>query len=326
MSINRRPSNRRGLTRTEVVVSSVLLLLAFMVGAPWLYQQRLQSRRTLCENRQWEIALAMQRRANTEGEFPGYRNLLAVDHEGTRRDTSWVLPILPHLLYDDETEKPGPYLGLATEHGPAGPEATRGRQPDEYLPELVCPDDSPNGEDRRAAWLSFVVNTGMPDAPASDAFPSDWLANGVFFDQFREVPPEQESQRHSTLDTVDQLTLLLSENVDSGYWTDTGEAQLGFVWRPQDVPAGVVAGPRPLRINRRRGEGDGSIVFARPSSRHVGGGVNVTLVSGATQFLSEKVNQLVLARRMAANGTELRWPGSDVSVDSPYRREVGKPE
>ena len=184
----------------------------------------------------------------------------------------------------------------------------------------MCPDDPPPDLPATPNWSSWIVNAGMPDAPPSPDFPADWPANGVFLDLF--TPGAARPTGRTSAAFIEQhdglaSTLLLSENVDSGLWTDHGEAQVGFVWI-----AGIHNGlPDPgdqlLRINQLIGQGDGSIRFARPSSRHRGG-VNVVYASGAFQFLNEDIDYLVFARLMITDSHGAKIPGSDRPVPPPY--------
>jgi prepilin-type processing-associated H-X9-DG protein len=186
-----------------------------------------------------------------------------------------------------------------------------------YIPELVCPADSPEKGKPTGAWLSYVANSGMPDVAGTD-FPPDWPANGPFLDRFA-VPLGDDV----SLDWIDKhdgtgQTLMLSENLDASKWTDTDEARVGFVWVANVVDGEPDPGGELLRINADRGLGDGSIRFARPSSNHPGG-VNVMYCDGRSEFLTESVDYLVLVRLMTPDDLALKLAGTDEPVEAPFR-------
>jgi prepilin-type processing-associated H-X9-DG protein len=184
---------------------------------------------------------------------------------------------------------------------------------------LACPDNRPDKENASPNWLAWVANSGLPDVPNQADFPPDWPANGVFLDHFSRPPGADYQVSLAYLNEHDgaEHTLLLSENVDAGLWTDADEPRVAFVWA-----ANLVNGePSPqnvlFRINRRRGEGDGSLPFARPSSYHAGG-VNAAFCDGATRFLSENVDYMLFCRLMTPDGTGLKQPGSNKPIAAPY--------
>src|SRR5205807_539478 len=100
--------------------------------------------------------------------------------------------------------------------------------------------------------LSYVCNTGMIDGPGTPAtgsaiaYSRDFKENGVFHDLFQGNPqnPAMASQRLpmvrmtkqfiSSADGV-QMTLMFSENLDAGNYTDQYEHQVGFIWNPGQV-------------------------------------------------------------------------------------------
>jgi hypothetical protein len=107
-------------------------------------------------------------------------------------------------------------------------------------------------------------------------------------------------------------TLLLSENLDSGDWTDHEETRIGFLWvaRFQDGPA---SWEKPLlQINQQGGtaQGSGKLAFARPSSRHPGG-VLVVFASGRSMFLNANIDYRVYTYLMTSDDGQLKRPGFD---------------
>ena len=309
-------NHTRGIAVREVVVIAVILSLALIVVLPYVYTQVGETRRVRCQQRQMGLAAALREYNATRGELPGYRNLLAVDASGRRQPTGWVFPLLPSLAKvnvletfspksaeTEHAEKSARYLKIHETHGPQGPDATRGSPPQVYLADLVCPDNRPEDVSETSTAMSYVVNCGMPDADFAGGGPADLAANGVFFDRFVD-PATAVVMTLEDVEAGDGLaeTLLLSENVDAGNWTDSSEPQVGWVWMPG---AGEDAAPPEedlLSINHGTGAGDGSYRFARPSSHHPGG-VNAAYCDGRVEFLAETIDYLVYRRLMTSSST-----------------------
>ncbi|HUE74972.1 MAG TPA: DUF1559 domain-containing protein [Pirellulaceae bacterium] len=320
---------RRGLSRAEVVTLIAVGLIGAAVLLPYLAQSQRTARRVACSARQADAAMTMLFAAELRAgqEFPGYANELAVDAAGQRQKIGWVFSLLPYLNRqpDPKTGKPpgpdvlGPWHPLVQQYGPQGSDAGRGKLPADYIPELICPDDPRADQRPREAWLSFVANCGLPDAKPTDEFPADWPANGIFLERFLDRDPA----RAMTWKFIEErdgasYTLLLTENIDAGKWTDASEAQVGFLWHPGTAqgkhdPAGPV-----LFINQDRGQSDGTVHFARPASRHERG-VNVAYADGHTNFLAEEIDFRIYAAQMSPDGQNAAWPGSDKPLDPPWR-------
>jgi prepilin-type processing-associated H-X9-DG protein len=136
-----------------------------------------------------------------------------------------------------------------------------------------------------------------------------------------------------------QNTILISENVDAGNYTDQTEAKLGIIWNGTGT---VNTGQSPpnlnppddnMRINRGIGMSDlqgGSVqtsassatqqqsstqssptgsVFARPSSYHPNG-VNMVFCDSHLKFVSDQIDYYVYAVLMSSNGQRVRKPGT----------------
>lgn len=341
MTIAKQSRTRRGIRAREIVVTAALLGLLGMAGIIWLNHQRVRSRRQFCEMRQIQLVHAMWGYEQLGGHFPGYRNHQAIDAAGESVATGWVFPVLPYISSmpgdfqveqserwfhelrsnEERDEIPlGPHADVHREYGPTAEEATRGAMPSLRLPELICPANRPREDE--PTWMSYVVNSGMPDAAASADVPADWRANGVFMDRFPvgkaiSLPVDLAYvEKHNGLGH----TLLFSENVDSGLWTDSDEPLVGFVWVANLVDDKPDPGDKLLRVNQRIGEGDASHLFARPSSWHPGG-VNVAFCSGRTMFLSEDVDYLAYTRMLMSDSSNIRYAGTMEFVKSPYRRD-----
>lgn len=318
-----RSRRRPALTRTEVLFLIAFAALAFALLFPYVYRQRLMQRRLWCEKRQIEVSKAILGYEDVAHHFPGFRNLQAESALGSNQSTGWVFPILPYLGREADRANPATYEDLFAAHGPDGPDATRGQPPDAFLMELVCPDHRPASASDRSNWLGWVVNSGLPDVQNDKGIPPDWPANGVFLDYVSRKPAAdyQVSLEYVNKHDGAEHTLLLSENIDAGRWTDFEEPKVAFVWvanlvNGEPSPQGAL-----FRINRRRGEGDGTVQFARPSSYHRGG-VNVVFCDGSTQFLSETMDYTLFCRLMTPNGASVKMAGSEEPVPAAYRQGI----
>lgn len=291
----------------------ILLIGVALVSAPLLVRWRADARRNFCQYRQFKTGQAILAFENLAERFPGYREPQAIDRDGKPRAISWVFPLLPLLDYDKRKPNPAPWEHLFRKYGREGPAATRGQAPKVRISTLWCPE----GRSEQTARTFWVVNAGMPDAPPPTELAADWAANGVFFDQLR-VP--RVTLRAEAIEKADGLnqTLLLSENLDAGLWSDSAEPQVAFLWTTD------AGGPPIHAINERRGKGDGSVAFARPSSWHVGG-VNAVFCSGRVQFVAEKITPVVWAQMMSSDDRGTQQPGSLQPLKPPYRRDTIAP-
>jgi len=319
-----RGTNRGGAAFTLVEVLVVLAIVATLVALllPAVNATRAAARRYQCIANQEQLALAMLLYEQSRGYFPGYRNLQADHPDNGLTETGWVFSLLPYLERSD----------LAELYGPGGDREAE--VPDQRLDMLVCPvdwlaDSATPGKPIRTA-MSYVVNAGMADAPlplvkqSTASLPRDLATNGVCHDLFpvshaitlgtdrKLVPKSKVSIVFLNRGDGTTSTLLLSENVDSGNWTDSTERLVGMVWHPRvedSSDAERASAPTPpmgARINELLGESQTISVapqgshFARPSSLHPGG-VVATFCDGHTQFLSEKISYRIYAQLMTPN-------------------------
>ena len=323
-----------GLTRMELVVVSLVALMAAGIIVPYILQKRVVQRRLFCEMRQTHTGFALIQFESASGAFPGHVNLQAIAEDGQRQPASWVFPALPYLhpsgvqvTLDESTGKfriqapeqmnPTPYAETHDRYGPRGEQDDRGKSPEMLIKELVCPADRPPAATVHPSRMSFVANTGMPDAVATEEIPADWPANGVFTDQFSEIGKIAKSVSMRFLHNHDGAshTLMLSENVDAGAWTDVAESLVGFTW----VVANNADPSDDLwPINRQTGNGDGTTRFARPSSYHPGG-INAVFCNGRTTFLSEEMDYLVYVHLLSSDGTSVMTSGTTELLSPPHR-------
>ena len=330
---------RAGISRRDVLAIVVVLGVGILFLFPYLFDSRMGARRRLCEYRQMSLGRALLRYEAHFGEFPAYRGSLNPLVEDAPV-VGWAYFTLPYvgvaydsknLQYEPQQDaRLGPWEEIQQQYGPTASNQKQRQISQIYISELVCPDDPPPhlaSDVPPVAWSSYVVNGGLPDASITDGaagpFPVDWPANGMFLNG--DLPPGHEFSFKVTVETIQRAdgtanTLMLSENLDSGLWTDAEEGQLTFLWvasarEGRADPAGQL-----LRLNQRAGEGQGSgkVLFARPSSSHRGG-VNVVYADGHTEFLSDQVDYAIYTYKMTADGRNLRRPGSDQPIGSPYQ-------
>jgi prepilin-type processing-associated H-X9-DG protein len=307
----------------------ILGLVAAAIVLPWLAQSQRMARRVACSARLKDAAGTILFMAELrEGkELPGYVNEQAVDAAGQRQKIGWAWSLLPYLNreVDPATGKApgsdvfGPWHKVPQQFGPQGEDAFRGKIPADYIPEFICPDDPRAVKKPREAWLSFVANCGLPDAEPKDGITADWPANGVFLERFL----DRDESRSMTGEFIEKhdgaaYTLLLSENLDAGNWTDSTEAQVGFLWYPGTAQGKLDPDGPVLFINQQRGRGDGTTLFARPSSAHEKG-VNVAYADGHTDFFVNELDFRIYAAQMTPDGQNANWPGKDEPLDPPWR-------
>jgi len=295
---------KRGLLKTEMVVVVVIVLAAIALLIPFALQQRAASRAMTCQDRLQRLSLAVIEYDTKHGNLPGYRQSMGEITVG------WVPPLLPLLHASDQQIEALQAQALAAlqqnKRGPA------------QLPTLLCPAQTPSN---RTSPLSFVANCGMPDSTQESELPPDWQANGLFFDHLVEPETRRVMTSLNWLTRHDgaETTLLFSENIDAGAWSDADEAKTGFVWTANlDASDNPTSLPDVLRINQERGAGDGSIKFARPSSYHRGG-VNVVMASGSARLVNDQIDYLVWQRLMVADGTSVKLAGHDEPAPKPWR-------
>lgn len=309
-----RPAIRPGFALREVIAVLFIIVLLLCVFVPWIVGTRAGSREELCLSRMKEVGFAMQAYDDREGGLPGYRN------PGPKREmqmempaVGWVDPLFPYLA-------PGeldPMTKKFTRKPLARPHTNELR-----LPEVLCPDLPAELLEATPNRLSFVVNTGLPDAEKPEMLPHDWQANGAFFDRRPPAGSPDPSQSLAWIEQRDGLdyTLLVSENVDAGLWTDSDEAKVGFVWIPGFVADQPSPGDLQFPINVGVGREPGTYRAARPSAYHKNG-ANVIYASGRGQLLDAQIDYLAYAQVMSADGPNVRVAGSDELLPPPYRVE-----
>jgi prepilin-type processing-associated H-X9-DG protein len=355
-----------------VVISIIGMLVGLLL--PAVNSARESGRRTVCVNNMRSVGQALILYENKKQTYPGYLNVLMMNNgkpytnqqTGQKMGVSFVVLILQELdqpvLLSAWKTPAGQALGTGST-GSSGSSASGSSGGSSSinlmnfrLESLLCPSDPPTSD--LGTPMSYVVNTGMQDSTASAQMPRDWADNGVFFDRYTGDPRVNSSggggssSSSQTTQIVSmnsayvmrgdglQNTVLVSENVDAGNYTDQQEAKLGMVWSGTGTvntgsdPPNLNPSDDNMRINRGTGMSDlqgGSVqtssntatqnssssssspqasVFARPSSYHPGG-VNMAFCDGRVTFVSQDIDYYVYCMLLSSNGARVRKPGTN---------------
>jgi len=305
-----------GVTLRQTVVAVVVVALLLMLFSPLLLRQQINSRKVLCSNRQLELWKASQAYNELYDHYPAFRTNW--ENDDKQPQVGWIGGLLPYLESAGRPKGMAPHP-MVQEYLKSHADQNGSHLKEIYISDLVCPADLRAESTDPKAICSYVANTGMPDAQATDKGPADWPANGVLMDadglsKFSlKLPSPAWIKAHDGLDE----TLLLAENMDAGHWTDTDETRLGFIWRASYVQGQPARDDKLLAINQLTGKGDGTYRFARPSSHH-GRGVNVVYCGGKLQFLSQGIDYVVLANLMNSDITDTKMPGTQEPLEFPY--------
>jgi prepilin-type N-terminal cleavage/methylation domain-containing protein len=278
---------RAGFTLVELLV--VIAIIAMLAGLllPAVNNAREAGRQTQCINNQKQFALAVQAYASSKGHYPGYRSLVQLQVPGVTQPQSavvnWQFVLMPNMGKTDQ------YEALKVSGAAYKPA---------YLDFTLCPSDSTTAG-KTSPWTSYAANTGQLDLDQSAltaAYPKpDQKHDGVFHD-FIQPSVRQEKVSNTDFKDGQSTTLLLTENLDAGFYMDSSvipwnnvtsstvasgatnigtirsfvdplkyctERGAGFIWRdcsvspnPPPIPAKPDAGLEHNAINNKRGEWD----------------------------------------------------------------------
>ncbi|MDB5344166.1 MAG: hypothetical protein JWP89_2543 [Schlesneria sp.] len=334
----RNKSNRRGITRVEVIVALVACLLLAMLFAPSVPYQRRRASGLYCLNNMRQVSLALQNFASGNGgQLPALTSSLKMGSspEQVGPTIGWPIALLPAL--DNGALFKQIRQNVVVESG-------RTRIGDAERVVVVqtytCPQDL--NSHKKPGKLSYVVNIGFisqglyhgdPDGKhvlgllAWSGTPGD--ANAKAIQAATGVMWNSDSIVGSSLDYVSAgdgatSTLLVTENLQAGDWHDTDSARIGFGFPVTNIDGLVPLGKgevfesveKPLntqfeggtlatnksqnwRINHDLKAKVGTL--PRPSSNHPGG-VNVMMCDGSGRSLSDKIDPHVYLKLLTPNG------------------------
>lgn len=335
MHVRRKPqhsSQRSGFTLIEllVVISIIAVLMSLIL--PAVNSARAAARRTQCLNNMKQLSLAVLNYAAQNGDKLPYLYNDKVDPTYTRNET-WVRAVLAYLdqsALDRQIDiAPFNYQNLPP-----------------VLDSLICPDD--RNHEETPGGLSYVANCGYindsvwygsaqpavvahrPDGTADNQVngsplylwgPKVSLSAGVLHRTYL----KQSNGPRMTVDRVTRgdgasQTILISENVNAGYWFGGETNFTGFGAARAMQGLGDV-GPNALALttakisqyspmsainydldgtaatNPCRGAG----TCPRPSAYHAGS-VNVFFVGGNGRSISETIDFSVYLRLLSSSG------------------------
>ncbi|MBI3467712.1 MAG: DUF1559 domain-containing protein [Planctomycetes bacterium] len=323
--------NRLTLTNLLVAIGVVLFLFALLM--PAVTTTHGPRRGNTCRNNLTNLVKSVINYESVHHRYPDYQQII-VTRSGHAMQMNWLAEIMRQLDRPDidnslkSFSPPTPVpLESATRDslamnpftfatGPAPPPGVS------FLEILLCPaSDLPKSQ----PITNYIINTGRLDNPngLANGFPVDHPDNGVFqtseilqtaggFYRLGALGQSMGSDfitRHDGLST----TLMLSERIDAGLWTDIDERKLGFVWQPAVDP--LPSSPRDYTMCRLNGKPllappNADSRWSRPSSHHPGG-VNVAFAGGNVRFISDEIDYHVWILLMTSNGAGARDPGAD---------------
>jgi prepilin-type processing-associated H-X9-DG protein len=259
--------NRAGYTLRELIVILAVVGLAVAIGVPAFMAAKEMGRRANCMGNHKQFGLALINYEGRHRAFPGYVNRIPSTPGANYIVAGWLPAILPQIDRSDLYQL-----------------WCQGTPKTEFLRMTVCPSDVAQDVSSTSTAMSYVVNCGLPgddnDSPDTGIFHNHHVANPVL------VGIDYISQHDGTA-----VTLLLSENIQAGKWTDTSEADLGMVWHREPESCNYINGSKDV------GKGLGDIRYARPSSYH-GGGAVASFCDGHVSFLSESIDYRVYQHMM----------------------------
>lgn len=280
---------QRGFTLIELLVVIAIIGMLAMMLIPAAQMMLEKARQNNCMNNMRQLAIAMKSYESKYQGYPGYVNYVQMkDGSGYQdrvyhasRGASWVIELLPELdrrTQYDQLRSPVNTSNSDNNKSTAGDKNTADNVSPAYsvyvpIPVLLCPSNPP--ATMVGSPLSYVVNTGLPDATTPGA--RDFRANGIFMDHWSDSPKRNAntpgmprvSEAYIAAKDGLEFTLLMSENIDAGNYVDSLECYLGMTWQV-NTPR-VTGGSPPYTANPTSdahrinvGRGDGSNNFPSP--------------------------------------------------------------
>lgn len=345
----------QGFTLVEMLV--VITIIGILVGLlmPALISARNRARIADCSNNQRNLGSALAMYENDRTYYPGY--VEAVGMGAMRTAASWQVMITPQLGRGDIWKwwqnglSQNPTAGTVNTY-------TLSQMPD--VAAFRCPSDTGRGQ---TFVSSYVVNCGLQDEYSSNSSsppggvpangtPVDCSANGIFQNHFDGyiLPSYQCKVSMSDIKKGSQQTILLSENLQAGNWTDPNpipaaggvqtvtspsatslqklEMSIGMVWYPSTTMAALAANS-PYRINSQKNDqyyssnnitpyyntynssGSANTLSAvARPSSSHPGGVVMTFCDSHTQFVRQDIEYLTYCLLMVPDNANCRPVGT----------------
>ncbi|QDV20927.1 hypothetical protein Pan153_56070 [Gimesia panareensis] len=330
--------SRRGASLVELIVVIVIACLLVAVVLPAIPRSMGPARKLSCLNNMRNIGLAVVNYSSGADSHlpllvePGMdRSLVTVPHPNMGNDDlNWCITVLPFLDSVAFRQKWDQVAPLAAQFGASAEQLkAQADLKKTVFRVFTCPDDPHNKE---PGALSYVVNVGYvtsnyntaddkthrPDS-ADGGLDGDItttedipvkFGTGVFW---RPYSTRMSLDIISAGDGLTQ-TLMLSENLQAGDWSDTDTGSLGFGIDMQGVyPSGstsltlqanfdlvnaTTANDSRIGANPSAAKGEAW----RPSSDHPRGAVNVIFCDGSGRSFSPNMDPGIYARLLTPQG------------------------
>jgi len=253
---------RSGFTLVELLVVITIIGMLMSILLPAIQSARETGRQAQCKNRLRNLAIACTQFEAPRQHYPGYKNKLI------NNVVSWVPVLFPYLEYNDLYER-----------------FKRGNMEGQFIELLVCPSNPPEQTNRGDTPLAYVANGGVMGRENP--------AEGIFFDLTRRNAVRV-SQTFINKHDGTSRTLMLSEHLEMGNWTDTVPQSLTFNWLA----------------------GGGNRTITDHISSHHGGGAHVAFCDTHVQFLRDDISYEVYQHLMTPWGQEAGLSG--ILDDSAY--------
>lgn len=325
-----RVSNVRGFTLVELLVVIAIIGILVAMLLPAIQAAREAARRAACENNFRQVALALQNYHSTKKSFPPgtniyYRGVNPACEEkfpplppAQFLGWGWGTMILPYLeedtIYSQFTFDSNGYTG--TKCRKAGGNLVRA---------FLCPSD-PNAQGD--AWVEASTGWSNDPTPWHDFRMTNMAGVGDSKDNWcqpglRAATPIGDGvlfNLHSTnlgqvLDGSSHTLLIGEVTGGEGNHPTDGHCFIGFfwvTWDTQDTHLGIngpgsVPGGRSDAVDPFDGDGGNrhdELYFEAGFSSHHKGGAHFSYVDGSTHFISQDINQSVLAAITTRAGSE----------------------
>ncbi len=310
---------RRGFTLIELLVVIAIIAILVQLLLPAVQYAREAARRTSCKNNLKQIGIALHNYLETHSVFPPAGIIEYRPHSPNYRgwqQISWLVLILPQMEQKNVWERFDFNRDVFSQD--ANPQAVR-------IENYMCPSDAAEtgyfqsgltqqkqfARGNYAAWASpFHLDLmryfpgGLSTGDKSDADYTDGLSNVMMLSEVR-TRSHPEDQRGAWALPWSGSSLLAYDMHHVDYWATSGPYRASGASRGQTATPNnqgpnldmLYACPSPGEAIQQRmpcNTISAGWISAAPRSHHVGG-VNVMYGDGRVTFLSENVEQTVMA-------------------------------